>query len=91
MDTGLFFQMMGLLIALGGVMASFTIMIFRYLLNKRDAESAALRGEISELRKIIAQMPEKYVLREDWVLFSSSITSRLDKLYDLISNKKGGR
>lgn len=55
--------------------------------EKIDGKVNALEEKLSNLKE---ELPEKYVLRDDFIRATSNIDQKLDKIYDMISIKKGG-
>lgn len=55
--------------------------------EKIDGKVNALEEKLSSLKE---ELPEKYVLRDDFIRATSNIDQKLDKIYDMISIKKGG-
>lgn len=55
--------------------------------SKIDNKTAALEEKISILKE---ELPQKYVLKDDFIRAMSNVDTKLDKIYDVVTIKKGG-
>lgn len=57
------------------------------LTEKFDSKVEALEDKLSTLKE---ELPQKYVIRDDFIRAMSNVDTKLDKIYDIITVKKGG-
>jgi hypothetical protein len=61
---------------------------FTALEEKEDARFSAIAKLERELMELRAELPQKYVQREDWIRFGSMIDAKLDTLRALFEQLK---
>jgi hypothetical protein len=94
----LFLALLGVVAAWGVIIVTVVLAMFSRVMNSLKAELTAKIlsiGDVSEdcrkvekdLMQLKADLPEKYVRREDFVRFDVGINDKLDKLRDLIDKK----
>ena len=52
-----------------------------------DTKVSALEEKFSNLKE---ELPKEYVIRDDFIRAMSNVDQKLDKIYDIITSKKGG-
>lgn len=79
-------QLWQIFLVLIGIIAAWGVIIIAAL---QFMVSRAFKGMVSEKEflEFKAELPEKYVRREDFIRFDVGINSKLDKLRDLIEEK----
>lgn len=55
--------------------------------EKIDTKVSALEEKFSNLKE---ELPKEYVIRDDFIRAMSNVDQKLDKIYDIITSKKGG-
>lgn len=56
-------------------------------IEKVDTKVDALEKELNNLKE---ELPKEYVIRDDFIRAMSNVDQKLDKIYDIITSKKGG-
>ena len=67
-------------------------------IEKVDEKVEALEGKIEtkfevleeKLSNLKEELPKEYVIRDDFIRAMSNVDQKLDKIYDIITSKKGG-
>jgi hypothetical protein len=79
---------LGVLFFMGRLLVAQVAASLRAQISGLSDSTAKLEREVELLNR---SLPLEYVRREDWIRFSSSIDSKLDRLHAiLMSNKHGG-
>lgn len=56
-------------------------------IEKVDTKVDALEEKLNNLKE---ELPKEYVIRDDFIRAMSNVDQKLDKIYDIITSKKGG-